>query len=99
MPLAEPAQASRAMASGQAMPATSRRTTTVIAVIATSIGSSGATATAICSAIRPPKSGVKMSFSAAIGRSTSRDQWMFDPASRCWERSYQPGRRAGRGPA
>ena len=30
----------------------------------TSIGSSGATATAICSAIRPPKSGVNSSFSA-----------------------------------
>ena len=44
--------------------ATSRRTVTAIAAIATSIGSSGATATAICSAVRPPNSGVNSSFSA-----------------------------------
>ena len=58
--------------------------------IATSIGSNGATVTAIVSAVLPPKKGVNSSFSPAIGRSTSRDQWMLEPARRCCWRSYQP---------
>ena len=75
----------------KAIGATSRRTVTASAAIAASIGSSGATATAVCSAIRPPNKGVSSSFSPAIGRSTSRDQWMLAPASAdAGARSYQP---------
>ena len=52
------------------------------------------------SAVRPPNKGVNSSFSPAIGRSTSRDQWMLEPARRCCcEIVPALARRAGRGPA
>jgi len=59
----------------------------------TSIGNKGASAAAAFSAVAPPMKGVSRSLRPAIGRSTSRDQWMSAPVgglSLYWRRSYQP---------
>src|SRR5688500_14561857 len=69
-----------------------RRAINATEVITTPSGRSGATATAARSAAAPPTNGVKASLIAAIGRSTTRDQWTSAPpggSSRYWRRSNQ----------
>ena len=81
------------MASGQANGLTSRRTVAPIPSIAIDSGISGAIPHAIRSAQALLVNRRRNRISPAIGRSTSRLQWMSNPAggfSRYCLRSYQP---------
>ena len=93
MPRADWAQASKAMASAKAFGAISRRTVTATAAIATSIGSSGATATATVSAVAPPTKGVKRQLEPGdrqVDQPRPVDVGAAGGLSRYWRRSYQP---------
>ena len=86
------APSSMTTASGQASGATSRRTIAPSAIIATPSGSSGAMPADSFSAQAGPANGRRMICNPAIGRSTSRDQWMLSPPGgfrRYWVRSHQ----------
>ena len=80
-------------ASGQAIGLTSRRTVKEMPIIAIDSGSSGAMPQASRSAQKLLVNSRKNRISPAIGRSTTRVQWMSNPAGgfiRYWRRSYQP---------
>ena len=73
--------------------AISRRAISAIATIATSIGSSGAIATAIVSAVRAADEGREAAACSAGDRQVDQPRPVDVGArriSRCWRRSYQP---------
>ena len=79
MPRTECAHSRRPSPAATAVPPTMRRVSAATKPIVTSIGSIGAAATAIFSAIAPLMNRRRNSMMPAIGRSTIRDQWTLAP--------------------
>jgi hypothetical protein len=92
MPMVDPAKNRQAIANGQAAGATSRRTVRLNDPNSKARGTSGASATAICSACGPVRNRRPSRISPASGKSTSRDQCMLAPSGQFilyWRKSYQ----------